>query len=45
MLILGGGGKIIIGELTFTHGGGIEKFTPSEWDEKFAKAWRVRKTN
>ncbi|WP_082942567.1 ATP-grasp fold amidoligase family protein [Helicobacter sp. CLO-3] len=42
---IGGGGKIIIGELTFTHGGGIEKFTPSEWDEKFAKAWRVRKTN
>ncbi|MGI0405769.1 ATP-grasp fold amidoligase family protein [Helicobacter himalayensis] len=37
------GGIAIIGELTFTPAGGTAKVTPSEWDEKFAKTWRVRK--
>ena len=33
-------GKIIVGELTFTHGGGTEKFTPNEWDKKLGDLWK-----
>ena len=32
-------GNIKIGELTFTHGCGTEKFTPNEWDKKFGTLW------
>ena len=32
-------GRIIVGELTFTHGGGTEKFTPKEWDKTFGDLW------
>lgn len=39
-----GGGQIIVGELTFTPTGGSSPIIPPEWDEKFAKAWKVRKT-
>ncbi|TLE08057.1 glycosyl transferase [Helicobacter bilis] len=34
-------GKIIAGELTFTHGGGTEKFTPNEWDRKLGGLWKL----
>ena len=34
-------GKIIVGELTFTHGGGTEKFTPNEWDKKLGDLWKL----
>ena len=34
-------GKIIVGELTFTHGGGTEKFTPNEWDRKLGDLWKL----
>ena len=34
-------GKIIVGELTFTHGGGTEKFTPNEWDKKLGGLWKL----
>ena len=30
---------IIVGELTYTHGGGTEKFTPNEWDKKLGDLW------
>lgn len=33
-------GKIIVGELTFTHGGGTEHFTPGEWDKKLGDLWQ-----
>lgn len=33
---------IFVGELTFTHGGGVEKFTPNIWDKKFAESWQVK---
>ncbi len=29
--------KIYFGELTFSHGGGIEKFFPDKWDEFYGK--------
>ena len=32
-------GRVMVGELTFTHGGGTEKFTPNEWDKKFGEMW------
>ncbi|WP_237022150.1 ATP-grasp fold amidoligase family protein, partial [Helicobacter bilis] len=34
-------GKIIVGELTFTHGGGTERFTPNEWDRKLGDLWKL----
>lgn len=34
-------GKIIVGELTFTHGGGTERFYPNEWDKKFGTLWHT----
>ena len=30
-------GKIIFGEMTFTHGSGFEQFSPKEWDLKFGE--------
>jgi len=30
-------GKILFGELTFTHENGLAKFFPDEWDEHFGK--------
>ena len=33
-------GRIIIGELTLTHGGGSEVFTPFEWDKKLGDLWQ-----
>ncbi|WP_353049825.1 ATP-grasp fold amidoligase family protein [Helicobacter japonicus] len=32
-------GRIVVGELTFTHGGGTETFNPKEWDKKFGDLW------
>ena len=32
-------GCIMVGELTFTHGGGTECFNPSKWDKKFGEMW------
>ena len=31
--------KVIVGELTFTHGGGTEKFNPNKWDKMFGDMW------
>lgn len=31
--------RVIVGELTFTHGGGTEKFNPPEWDKRFGEMW------
>ncbi len=30
-------GRILFGEMTFFPGGGMEEFTPKEWDEKYGK--------
>jgi hypothetical protein len=30
-------GELRFGEMTFFHGGGIEKFTPAEWDLEFGR--------
>ena len=30
---------VIVGELTFTHGGGTEKFNPPKWDKRFGEMW------
>ena len=31
--------KMIVGELTYTHGGGANVFTPNEWDKKLGDLW------
>ena len=30
---------VMVGELTFTHGGGTEQFYPNEWDKRFGEMW------
>ncbi|WP_241993727.1 ATP-grasp fold amidoligase family protein [Helicobacter sp. MIT 05-5293] len=32
---------VIVGELTFTHGGGTEHFNPPEWDKNFGDLWKL----
>lgn len=34
-------GKIYFGEITFTPGGGMEIFSPIEWDYKIGKLWNL----
>ena len=34
-------GKIIVGELTFTHGGGTETFNPEQWDTAWGNLWNL----
>lgn len=34
-------GRIVFGEMTFTPGGGIERFVPHEWDLKFGSYWKL----
>jgi len=33
--------RIYFGELTFTHGGGFEKFKPSQYDRKIGDLWKI----
>lgn len=33
-------GRIYFGELTFTHGGGLEDIKPLEWDYKLGEYWK-----
>ena len=35
-------GVIKVGEITFTHGGGTERFSPKEWDKKFGDLWKIK---
>ncbi len=35
-------GKMYFGEMTFFHGGGFEKFTPSEWDNVFGDLIKLK---
>lgn len=37
-------GKIYFGEMTFTSGGGIERFFPDEMDEKVGEMWDISTT-
>ena len=30
------------GEITFTHGGGTERFSPKEWDRKLGDLWEMK---
>ncbi|RDU61301.1 hypothetical protein CQA53_10330 [Helicobacter didelphidarum] len=34
-------GKIFVGELTFTHCGGTDTFTPQDWDRRLGDLWEV----
>lgn len=34
-------GKIFVGELTFTHGGGTETFNPKEYDRILGDIWEI----
>ena len=33
------GSKVYFGEMTFTHAGGFQTFTPDEWDYKLGELW------
>lgn len=35
-------GKVYFGEITFTPGGGMEVFSPIEWDCKLGKLWKIK---
>ena len=34
--------KIIVGEITLTHGGGTERCIPNEWDAKLGSLWHMK---
>ncbi len=35
-------GATKVGEITFTHGGGTERFSPKEWDRKLGDLWEIK---
>ena len=36
-------GEVKFGEMTFYPGSGYDRFEPPAWDEKFGRAWKIRK--